>query len=90
MSASLFLRDCKTDVIARERSDRSNLHKEKLKEYRMAKKNKQRSVMVNVTSSSSRTEFNPDYTHVKKDLARIGTLAGFFILVLVALSFFLK
>ena len=52
-------------------------------------KNKKRTT-VNVTPSSSRTEFNPDYTHVKKDLNRIGTLAGFFIVVLVALSFFLK
>ena len=52
-------------------------------------KNKNRST-VSVTSSSSRTEFNPDYTYVKKDLARIGTLAGFFIVVLVVLSFFLK
>lgn len=56
----------------------------------MSKKNKQRSIVVSVGSSSSRSEFNPDYTHVKKDLARIGTLAGFFIVVLVALSFFLK
>lgn len=56
----------------------------------MSKKNRQRSTTVNVTSSSSRSEFNPDYTYVKKDLARIGTLAGFFIVVLVALSFFLK
>ncbi|WKZ44487.1 MAG: hypothetical protein QY302_01700 [Anaerolineales bacterium] len=56
----------------------------------MAKKNRQRSTVVSVTSSSSRTEFNPDYTHVKKDLARIGTLAGFFIVALVVLSFFLK
>ncbi len=55
----------------------------------MAKKNKFRT-MVNVTSSSGRNEFNPDYTYVKKDLARIGTLAGFFIVVLIALSFFLK
>jgi len=46
--------------------------------------------VVSVTSSQSRTEFNPDYTYVKKDLARIGTLAGFFIVVLVVLSFFLK
>ncbi len=45
---------------------------------------------VSVTSSTSRTEFNPDYTYVKKDLARIGSLAGFFIVVLVVLSFFLK
>lgn len=56
----------------------------------MAKKNKQRTAIVNVTSSSSRAEFNPDYSDVKKDLARIGTLAGFFIVVLIVLSFFLK
>ena len=45
---------------------------------------------VSMTSSPSRTEFNPDYTYVKKDLIRIGSLAGFFILVLIVLSFFLK
>jgi len=56
----------------------------------MAKKNK-RITSVSVTPSASRAaEFNPDYTSVKKDLARIGTLAGFFIVVLVVLSFFLK
>ncbi len=31
-----------------------------------------------------------DYTHVKKDLTRIGILAGSFITVLVVLSFFLN
>ena len=36
------------------------------------------------------TEFNPDYTHVKRDLRRIGLLAGSFVLILVALSFFLR
>ena len=35
-------------------------------------------------------EFNPDYTHVKTDLKRIGSLAGFFIVVLIILSFFLR
>lgn len=35
-------------------------------------------------------EFNPDYTYVKKDLKRIGSLAGSFILLLVVLSFFLR
>ena len=54
----------------------------------MAKNNKRTS--VSVTSSAGRTEFNPDYSLVKKDLARIGTLAGFFIVVLVVLSFFIK
>ena len=56
----------------------------------MAKKSKRQMASVSVTSSSARTEFNPDYTHVKKDLTRIGMLAGFFITVLVVLSFILK
>jgi hypothetical protein len=43
-----------------------------------------------MTSSTARTEFNPDYTYVRKDLKRIGALASFFIVVLVALSFFLR
>ena len=36
------------------------------------------------------TEFNPDYSHVKRDLRRIGVLAGSFVVLLVALSFFLR
>lgn len=36
------------------------------------------------------TEFNPDYTHIKRDLRRIGALAGGFFVVLVALSFVLR
>jgi len=40
--------------------------------------------------ASARFDFNPDYSDVKKDLRRIGLLAGFFILVLVGLSFFLR
>lgn len=55
----------------------------------MAKRIK-RATTVSVTSSTPRTEFNPDYTAVKKDLVRIGTLAGFFITVLIVLSFFLR
>lgn len=54
----------------------------------MAKNNKK--TTVSVASSPSRNEFNPDYSDVKKDLARIGTLAGFFIVVLIVISFFLK
>jgi hypothetical protein len=41
-------------------------------------------------ASASSTEFKPDYTHVKRDLSRIGVLAGSFFVILVALSFFLK
>ncbi|MEW6093246.1 MAG: hypothetical protein AB1531_04685 [Chloroflexota bacterium] len=33
-------------------------------------------------------EFNPDYSQTKRDLTRIGLLAGAFIVVLVVLSFF--
>jgi len=35
-------------------------------------------------------DFNPDYTHIKADLKRIGILAGSFFALLIALSFFLK
>jgi hypothetical protein len=39
---------------------------------------------------STSTEFNPDYTHIKTGLKRIGILAASFITILVVLSFFLK
>ena len=55
----------------------------------MAKRNKRPSA-ASTASASRSVEFNPDYSYVKKDLARIGTLAGFFIVVLVVLSFFIK
>jgi hypothetical protein len=42
------------------------------------------------TSAPARTEFNPDYTYVKRDLSRIGILAGAFFGILIVLSFFLK
>ncbi len=38
----------------------------------------------------ARQEFNPDYTHVKRDLTRIGILAGSFFASLIVLSFFLR
>jgi hypothetical protein len=34
-------------------------------------------------------EFNPDYTYVKRDLKRIGILAGSIFAVLIVLSFFI-
>lgn len=40
--------------------------------------------------STTAAEFNPDYGPVKKDLKRIGILAGTFFVILVALSFFLR
>jgi hypothetical protein len=36
------------------------------------------------------TEFNPDYTYVKRDLRRIGGLAGTFFVILVALAYVLR
>ncbi len=39
---------------------------------------------------ASERDFNPDYSYVKKDLKRIGALAGSFIIILIALSFILK
>lgn len=34
------------------------------------------------------TEFNQDYSHVKKDLRRIGLLAGTFFVVLIVIAIF--
>ena len=57
----------------------------------MAKKNKRPTPAVSVTNTpSQKFEFNPDYSTTKKDLTRIGLLAGFFFAALIALSFFLK
>ncbi len=67
----------------------------------MATSNKKRSVSTGSTSTpaaaapakinrSAVAEFNPDYTYVKKDLAKIGIMAGSFITILVILSFFLR
>lgn len=36
------------------------------------------------------SEFNPDYSTTKKELRRIGILAGGFFAVLITLSFFIK
>lgn len=43
-----------------------------------------------VTSRTAVTEFNPDYSNVKKDLKRIGILAGSFFVILIVLSFILR
>ena len=60
----------------------------------MAKKNRRTTTSVRVASSKSSAyqsvEFNPDYTHVKRDLSRIGVLAGSFFVILIVLSFFIK
>ena len=56
----------------------------------MTKYSKRTTKATSRGTSISSTEFNPDYTHVKRDLSRIGVLAGSFVVILVALSFFLK
>ncbi len=66
----------------------------------MAKKNKysarrrtKGSAPSNATVSQTvkvEKEFNPDYSQTKKDLRRIGTLAGTFFFILIVLSFILR
>jgi len=55
----------------------------------MAKKNK-RPAVIRMATPAAPVEFNPDYTSVKKDLSRIGLLAGIFFAGLIVLSFFIK
>jgi len=82
------MRDYKINVIAS--SQRTFLAMTESKEIHMPKKNKYRRSASAQAIQSARVEFNPDYSTTKRDLKRIGTLAGFFIVVLVVLSFFLR
>jgi hypothetical protein len=52
----------------------------------------QQNIATPVVGNSVRrsSEFNPDYSDTIKDLKRIGTLAGSFVMILVVLSFFLR
>ena len=56
----------------------------------MANKSKRQVSRRPAPPTQLRNEFNPDYSDVKKDLKTIGSLAGFFVVVLVVLSFFLR
>ena len=61
------------------------------KEKRMPRNNKRQVSRRPLKASTTRGgDFNPDYTAVKKDLKTIGSLAGFFVVVLIVLSFFLR
>jgi hypothetical protein len=40
--------------------------------------------------TSSKSGFEPDYDYIRKDLKRIGILAGSFVTLLIVLSFFLR
>ena len=56
----------------------------------MAKKNRRQvSKSAAFMTAPRPTEFNPDYSHIKGDLSRIGILAGIFFVILVVLKFFL-
>jgi hypothetical protein len=58
----------------------------------MSKKNKRqisRQFVRPVNAPAARTnEFNPDYTNTKRELRRIGILAGTFFAVLIVLAIF--
>jgi hypothetical protein len=60
-------------------------------ELEMAKKSKRQINRRPIKASATRgDDFNPDYTAVRKDLKTIGTLASFFVVVLIILSFILR
>ncbi|MBU2610148.1 MAG: hypothetical protein KJ606_04280 [Chloroflexi bacterium] len=56
----------------------------------MSKKSKRQANRPTSASASlsARTEFNPDYSIVKRELKRIGVLAGSFIIILILLALF--
>ena len=56
----------------------------------MAKKNKRPTAALRMATPAAPVEFNPDYSTGKKDLVRIGILAGTFFAGLIVLSFFIK
>lgn len=65
------------------------------KQYRKAKSLETSSDVVSPVVNTTRnrlssSDFNPDYTFIKKDLRRIGILAGSFIGILIVLTFFLR
>jgi hypothetical protein len=60
------------------------------KEMVMPRKNRRQVSKSAAFIPAARTaEFNPDYTHIKHDLGRIGVLAGSFFVILIILTFFL-
>jgi len=86
------LRDCKIDEVivkAKPEQSHSNFKRTNLRRNQMAKKN-QRPAAARMATPAAPVEFAPDYTNVKKDLKRIGILAGTFFAVLIVLSFFIK
>jgi hypothetical protein len=54
----------------------------------MSKKNKRQAPRQVSSISAKVVEFNPDYTIIKRDLKRIGLLAGTFFVILIVLAIF--
>jgi hypothetical protein len=56
----------------------------------MSRRNKRFTNRPAPASPGMPVQFNPDYSHVKRDLKRIGALAGTFFILLIVLSFFIR
>ncbi len=54
----------------------------------MSKKSRRQASRQFISTAAKTTEFNPDYTIIKRDLKRIGLLAGTFFAILVILAIF--
>jgi hypothetical protein len=54
----------------------------------MSKKNKRQASRQVSSLAAKVIEFNPDYTIIKRDLKRIGLLAGTFFAILIILAIF--
>jgi hypothetical protein len=54
----------------------------------MSKKNKRQASRRISSVAPKTTEFNPDYSIIKRDLKRIGVLAGTFFAILIVLAIF--
>ncbi len=54
----------------------------------MSKKNKRQAPRQISSLAPKVTEFNPDYSIIKRDLNRIGLLAGTFLAILIVLAIF--
>jgi hypothetical protein len=54
----------------------------------MSKKNKRQAPRRVSSLSAKVVEFNPDYSIIKRDLKRIGLLAGTFIVILIVMAVF--
>ena len=63
------------------------------KSKRQARKVTQKPLVEPATTSANppkQPSFNPDYSHVSSDLRRVGILVGSEVIILIALTFFLR